>query len=144
MSRVLTTLMLLRQRYAYAPYCSLESIVEENKGRYYLALRKAQTSFKREHSGMEDWLRFFLVMLKKQKDLLAERLEKEKLLSNVGLPEISLKLLALFRKNGRMTASGAVVKTGANRNTLKKHLQALVRKKLIKQQGVGKGTWYSG
>jgi Fic family protein len=144
LSRVLTTLMLLQQRYEHASYCSLESIIEDNKDRYYLALRKAQTSFESDHSGMEEWLRFFLVTLKKQKDILAQKMEKEKILSTQGLPEIDGKLLALIRKRGRMTVSDAVEKTGANRNTVKKHLQALVVKKLIQQHGVGKGTWYSG
>ncbi|MEN8133325.1 MAG: hypothetical protein ABFS45_24770 [Pseudomonadota bacterium] len=32
--------------------------------------------------------------------------------------------------------------TGANRNTVKKHLQSLVRAKHLAQHGRGKGTWY--
>ena len=42
LSRVLTTLLLLRAGYAYVPYSSLESVVERNKERYYLALRQTQ------------------------------------------------------------------------------------------------------
>jgi len=40
LSRVLTTLMLLRVGYAYVPYASLESVVEENKAQYYNAPEK--------------------------------------------------------------------------------------------------------
>src|SRR5690606_36903546 len=42
LSRVLTTLLLLRAGYAYVPYSSLESIIEESKDSYYLALRRTQ------------------------------------------------------------------------------------------------------
>jgi Fic family protein len=39
LSRILTTLLLLRAGYAHVPYSSLESIVEQSKDNYYLALR---------------------------------------------------------------------------------------------------------
>jgi DNA-binding IclR family transcriptional regulator len=32
--------------------------------------------------------------------------------------------------------------TGANRNTIKDHLQALTRAGHIEQHGAGRGTWY--
>ena len=58
LSRVLTTLLLLRAGYAYVPYSSLESIVEENKESYYLALRRTQTTLNREKPAWEPWLLF--------------------------------------------------------------------------------------
>src|SRR3972149_6299162 len=42
LSRVLTTLLLLQAGYAYVPYSSLESVIEQNKEDYYLALRQTQ------------------------------------------------------------------------------------------------------
>ncbi len=42
LSRVLTTLLLLQAGYAYAPYGSLESVIEQGKEAYYLALRQTQ------------------------------------------------------------------------------------------------------
>jgi hypothetical protein len=41
LSRILTTLLLLRHGYSYVPYSSLESVIEENKELYYKALRRA-------------------------------------------------------------------------------------------------------
>jgi predicted HTH transcriptional regulator len=35
------------------------------------------------------------------------------------------------------------VLTAANRNTIKKHLEALVNNKHLRKNGVGKGTWYT-
>ena len=40
LSRILTTLILLRSGYAYVPYSSLESVIEQSKEGYYLALRR--------------------------------------------------------------------------------------------------------
>ena len=40
LSRVLTTLLLLQAGYAYVPYSSLESVIENSKEGYYLALRQ--------------------------------------------------------------------------------------------------------
>ena len=40
LSRALTTLLLLRAGYAYAPYSSLESTIVQSKESYYLALRR--------------------------------------------------------------------------------------------------------
>ena len=39
---MLTTLLLLQADYAYVPYSSLESVIEQSKETYYLALRKIQ------------------------------------------------------------------------------------------------------
>jgi Fic family protein len=39
LSRILTTLMLLRAGYAYVPYASLESVIEQSKESYYLAAK---------------------------------------------------------------------------------------------------------
>lgn len=42
LSRILTTLLLMQGGYAYVPYSSLESIIEQNKQAYYVALRQTQ------------------------------------------------------------------------------------------------------
>ncbi len=52
LSRVLTTLLLLRAGYAYVPYSSLESLIEESKDSYYLALRRTQGTL---DSVAPDW-----------------------------------------------------------------------------------------
>lgn len=59
LSRVLTTLLLLRAGYEYVPYASLESIFEENKDLYYKALRRTQTTLKDDSPDWEPWVGFF-------------------------------------------------------------------------------------
>ena len=48
LSRVLTTLLLLQAGYAFVPYSSLESVVEQRKDAYYLALRLTQGTVRTE------------------------------------------------------------------------------------------------
>jgi len=143
LSRILTTLMLLKQGYSYVPYCSLESIVEENKDRYYLSLRKAQISFKTDHKGMVEWQRYLTAIFKKQKDILLKKIEQEKSLSVADLSPLETGLLEFAKGRGRFALRESVIQTGFNRNTIKKNLQTLVKKGLLKKHGKGKGTWYA-
>ena len=143
LSRILTTLLLLRHGYAYVPYCSLESIVEENKESYYRALRRAQGSFKTDHSRLNDWLIFFFSILAKQQDILNAKITDESTLSLAGLPAESVKILAIAGDRGRITISEIMTLTGAKRNTVKTRLKRLVAEKFLAQHGAGKGAWYS-
>ena len=65
LSRALTNLLLLKSGYAYVPYSSTESIIEDNKEGYYRALRQTQTTLNSE-PNYEPWLMFFLKTLQKQ------------------------------------------------------------------------------
>ena len=105
LSRVLTTLLLLRAGYDYVPYASLESVIEENKDLYYKALRLTQGTLDRDEPDWEPWVGFFLRCLKKQKDRLARRLENEKtaLTDEEGQPELSVRILASLRRHERRT-----------------------------------------
>src|SRR5436305_1465806 len=67
LSRILTTLMLLRAGYAYVPYSSLESIIEQSKEGYYQALRQTQGTIRTDNPNWEPWLLFFLRALQQQK-----------------------------------------------------------------------------
>ncbi len=140
LSRILTTLFLLKAGYLYVPYSSLERIVEENKERYYLALRRAQTTLYADNARLGDWLIFFLQSLKTQTEVLSRKLDREKALLEV--PKLSQDILAFTREHGRATVRDICRLTGANRNTIKVHLKELVRKRLLVLEGTGKGAWY--
>lgn len=142
LSRVLTTYLLLSFGYAYVPYSSLESVVENNKEDYYLSLRKTQGTLKEENPDWQPWIIFFLKALQQQKIKLGIKVEREKLLLG-QLPELSLKILELVKSRGRLTISDVVVLTNANRNTVKKHLENLVETNQLVKHGKGKGTWYA-
>ena len=141
LSRILTTLLLLRSGYAYVPYSSLESIVEQNKDAYYLALRQTQETIRSADPDWQPWLVFFLESLHQQKARLETRIERERLILG-ALPELSVRILELCRERGRITVAEATKATGANRNTIKDHLKALTRAGHLQQHGAGRGSWY--
>lgn len=145
LARVLTTLLLLRGGYAYVPYTSLERVIEENKDLYYKALRRTQTTLKDESPDWEPWIGFFLRCLKKQKDTLATRIDRERSAqgSDADLPELSLQILTALRANARLTIAQLAAITGANRNTLKVRLRELVAAGRLRQHGKARATWYS-
>jgi len=143
LSRILTTLLLLRAGYDYVPYTSLESIVEENKDIYYKALRRTQMTLKLESPDWEPWIGFFLRCLKKQKANLAIKVEQEQALSDVELPLLSVKIIELLKQHDRLTIAKIVELSGANQNTLKVRLRELVNAERIHRHGKARATWYS-
>ncbi len=140
LSRIMTTLLLLQNGYGYAPYSSLESIIEQNKEVYYLALRKAQQTIKTDDSGLETWIMFFLDCMKKQKDNLARKIEHEHLIQK--LPDLSNKIIEVVKAHGRTSISEIHAITKANRNTIKIRLRELVKNGYLIKEGEGKGTRY--
>jgi len=141
LSRVLTTLLLLQAGYAYVPYSSLESVIENSKEGYYLALRQTQSTIHAEAPDWQPWLVFFLRSLQQQKRRLAVKVEREKNALAV-LSELSVKILDYVRDHGRVTTRDMVRETGASPNTLKSTFTSLVEKGLLVRQGGGRSTWY--
>lgn len=142
LSRVLTTLLLLRAGYAYVPYSSLESVIEQSKEAYYLALRRTQGTIRGETPDWRPWVEFFLEALAEQKSRLERKLENERLILG-ELPELSVRIMELARTRGRVTVSDAAKVTSTSRNTVKYHLSALVAAGLLTLQGSGRGAFYT-
>lgn len=142
LSRILTTLLLLKAGYVYVPYSSLESVIENNKDGYYLALHRTQATLNQEQPQWQAWLTFFLRSMKKQKDNLLKKVERERHFLQ-ALPQLAIDILELIKTNGRITTAEIIMATQANRATVRKRLEDLVRSNLILQHGKGKGTWYS-
>ena len=142
LSRILTTWLLLRAGYEYVPYSSLESVIEQTRDAYYLALHRTQGSLGTGTPDWQPWLRYFLTALKRQKDRLQERIDRERLLFG-NLPELSARILEFARDRGRVSVADAVLVTGASRNTLKGHFRSLVEAGHLNRHGAGRGTWYS-
>lgn len=141
LSRVLTTLLLLQAGYAYVPYSSLESIIEQNKEGYYLALRQTQGTIRSDSPDWQPWIMFFLQSLHKQVLSLSQKVEREKIVLS-AMPELSLIITEHARQHGRVSIGEIAALTGKSKNTLKVHFRALVEKGFITQKGGGRSTWY--
>ena len=140
-SRVLTTLLLLQAGYDYVPYSSLESVIEQNKEAYYLALRQTQGTIRTDKPDWQPWIIYFLRSLANQVGQLEKKVEHEKLVL-AALPKLSLVIVNFTREHGRITMGEAIRLTDASRNTLKQHFRSLVERGHLNKQGGGRGVWY--
>ena len=142
LSRILTTLLLLRAGYEYVPYASLESAIEKTKDDYYRALRRTQGTLRTDSADWQPWLDYILGALRSQKQVLDEKIKREKILLD-SLPPLSLEILDIARTQGRVTVADAAKITGTSRNTVKGHLKALTESGHLARHGAGRGTWYA-
>jgi Fic family protein len=142
LSRILTTLLLLQAGYGYVPYSSLESVIEQTKEAYYLALRQTQNTIRTDAPNWQPWVSYFLKTLKQHKDYLERKIERERIILG-DLPELSVQILELAREHGRVTVADATKTTGTSRNTIKDHISALSDNGHLTRHGAGRGTWYS-
>ena len=141
LSRILTTLLLLRAGYAYVPYSSLESVIEQSKEGYYLALRQTQGAIRTDTPNWQPWVLFFLRALQQQMKRLAKKVEREKIILS-AMPELSLRIVEYAREHGRVTIGDMVKLTGTSRNTLKQHFRQMQEKGHLVLHGSGRGAWY--
>ena len=141
LSRILTTLLLLQAGFSYVPYSSLESVIEQSKEAYYLALRQTQGTIRTEAPNWQPWLLFFLRALQQQKRRLAMKVEREKG-ALATLPELAVQILDYVRDQGRVTTRDMVREHGASPNTLKSTFGSLVDKGLLQRHGAGRSTYY--
>ena len=142
LSRILTTLLLLQAGYAYVPYSSLESVIEQSKEGYYLALRQTQGSIRSDAPNWQPWIIFFLRALQQQMRRLAKKIEREKIVLS-SLPDLALRILDHARDHGRVSMGEVIQLTGVSRNTLKQQFRQLVDKGHLAKHGGGRTTWYT-
>lgn len=142
LSRLLTTLFLLRQGYEFIQYISFENHIERNKKAYYETLMTAQRQRLTQNDIIDKWLIFFLESLK----ILTEKLD--------------LKYDVFKRKGGYLSDRQKQIKDYIVENqpvkvsdlsakfpeimlaTLKKDLQYLRDEKVLEMVGKGKGSVY--
>jgi Fic family protein len=142
LSRVLTTLLLLKHGYAYVPYSSMESVIEANKESYYLALRRTQSTLDSARPDWHPWIQFFLQSMQRQKANLQAGISRENILEG-GLPALSVTILELVRERGRVKTSDVETLTGESRSTIKVRLNELVQRGMLARYGKGPATWYA-
>jgi Fic family protein len=139
LSRILTTLLLLRAGYGHVPYSSLESMIETNKEAYYLALRRTQTTWRESSADWPAWLMFFLRSIRQQITRLQQRLDANR----PQLSPLARQLATLFETNETLTNAQATALTGANRSTLKAKFAELIAAGMVEAHGKGRGAFYA-
>ncbi|MBN2595502.1 MAG: Fic family protein [Marinifilaceae bacterium] len=139
LSRLLSTLLLLKHGYKWIQYVSFEYEIESRKTEYYRVLRNCQAQ--RPNEDVTDWIRFFFNALGNIQHQLMVKLESKGVETKLSPRE---KSILTFIENNAGCKSGEIAnKLGIPNPTVKRILPELLEKNLIEKFGTGPGTNYS-
>ncbi len=142
LSRLLTTLCLLQNDYAFIQYISFENHIEQNKKAYYEALMNGQKNRGTDNERIDLWLVFFLESLKTLTEKLEQKYDVFK--SKGGYLNDRQKLIKDFITNNQPIKISDLAKQfpEIGLSTLKKDLQYLRDEQVLTMIGKGKGSIY--
>lgn len=139
LSRLLSTLLLLKNGYKWIQYVSFEHEIESRKTEYYRVLRSCQAH--RPNEDVTEWIQFFFDALGNIQKQLMIKLESKGVETRLSLRE---KSILLFIENNAGCKSGDIAKRlGIPSPTVKRILLELIKQNLIEKFGTGPGTNYS-
>ena len=139
LSRLISTLLLLKNGYKWIQYVSFEHEIESRKTEYYRVLRNCQAQ--RPNENATEWVNFFFDALKNIQEQLMKKLEFRAVETKLSPRE---KSILTFIGNNPGCKSGEIAKKlGIPSPTVKRILPELMEKKLIEKYGTGPGTNYS-
>lgn len=142
LSRLLTTLLLLKQDYNFVEYVSFEHIIENRKNLYYQVLIETQKLRGTEDEMLDKWVLFFLNCLYSMTEKLKVKYETYNNLK-VGTNNRQKEVVAYIDQHKTIQIKDLETSLSPySRNTLKKDLQYLVKEGLILTTGSGRGVRY--
>jgi len=139
LSRLITTLLLLKSGYKWIEYVSLEHEIENNKKSYYRALRSSQAQ--RPNEDISDWVDFFLQSLINVQFKLQKKLEMSGIESSLSPKQ--KEVLAFIANNAGCKSGEIAIKLNSSKPTIKRIIRVLSDKGLIIKHGKGAGTNYT-
>jgi Fic family protein len=138
LSRLLGSLLLLKNGYSWIQYVSFEHEIESRKSEYYKVLMQTQQN--RPGENVTAWLTFFISCLINIQEQLLTKLEESKTEQNVSQRE---KRIIFFIQNHPGCGSGEIAKKlDMALPTVKKSLQELIANGILTREGQGKATVY--
>jgi Fic family protein len=139
LSRLISSLLLLKNGYNWIQYVSFEHEIENRKPEYYRVLRNCQSQ--RPNENVSEWNSFYFDALKNIQEQLIEKLNFNNTTTQLSQRE---KLILTFIENNVGCKSGEISKKlGVPSPTVKRILSELIQKKLIEKNGIGPSTNYS-
>jgi Fic family protein len=139
LSRLLGTLLLLRDGYSWIQYISFEHEIEKRKDDYYKVLM--QTQKQRPGEKIDEWVSFFLdCLLNLQKKLEDKLSTTAHSITQVAPREKNI--LAYIENHPGSKSSEISAKLNIPLSTVKKMLTAMVEHKTVIKYGMGAGTNY--
>lgn len=139
LSRLLSSLLLLKNGYKWIQYVSFEHEIESRKTEYYRVLRSCQAH--RPNEDVTEWIQFFFDALGNIQKQLMIKLESKGIETRLSPRE---KSILTFIENNAGCKSGEIAKRlGIPSPTVKRILPELIKQNLIEKFGIGPGTNYS-
>ena len=139
LSRLLASLLLLKNGYSWIQYVSFEHEIEKRKSEYYKVLMDAQKN--RPGENVTEWLIFFTSCLNNIQGNLLLKLEEHKKASETLTPREQRINFSIQNHPG--CSSGDISsKLNIPLPTVKKTLVELINKKVITKEGIGRATCY--
>jgi len=138
LSRLLGSLLLLKNGYSWIQYVSFEHEIESRKSEYYKVLMQTQRN--RPGENVTEWLAFFCSCMINIQEQLMSKLEENR--TDKPLSQRDKRIL-FFIQNHAGSGSGEIAKKlDMALPTVKKSLGELVSKGIITKEGQGKSTAY--
>ncbi len=139
LSRLISTLLLLKTGYKWIQYVSFEHEIENRKNEYYQVLRSCQAQ--RPNEDITVWIQFFLSCLSNIQMQLLTKLNKSGLETQLSPKEKSIFTIIQNRPN---IQSGEIAeKLAIPSPTVKRILSELLNKGMIEKQGNGRNVSYT-
>jgi Fic family protein len=139
LSRLISSLFLLKNGYKWIQYVSFEHEIENRKIEYYQVLRSCQAQ--RPGEDITVWIHFFLSCLSNIQSQLLAKLNKSGLETQLSPKE---KLIYTIIQNRPNIQSGEISeKLGIPSPTVKRILLELINNGLIEKQGSGRSISYT-
>ena len=139
LSRLLATLLLLKNGYKWIQYVSFEHEIESRKNEYYLKLRHCQVQ--RPNEDITEWINFFFSTLLNIQEQLMKKLEVKGTKAKLSPKEKSI--LTYIESNPGSKSGEIANKLHIPNPTVKRILTKLLNENLIEKYGIGAGTNYS-
>jgi Fic family protein len=142
LSRLLTTLLLLKNKYDFVQYASVEFEIEKRKKDYYKALMEGQKNRNTKSEIISTWILFFLETLKQT--IIKLEVDYNSIKSKKSYLNKRQKEILEFVKNHEPIKISDLTSNLSDftQYILKKDIKFLVDESLIKKIGKGKGTIY--
>ena len=139
LSRLISSLLLLKNGYNWVQYVSFEHEIENRKPEYYRVLRNCQSQ--RPNENVSEWNSFYFDALKNIQEQLIQKLNFNNATTQLSQRE---KLILTYIENSVGCKSGEISqKLGIPNPTVKRILSELIQKRMIEKNGVGPSTNYS-
>ena len=139
LSRLITSLLLLKNGYNWIQYVSFEHEIENRKQEYYRVLMSCQSQ--RPNENVTEWGNFFFDALKNIQEQLMQKLEHSG--AEIKLSPREKSILTFIGNNAGCKSGEIAKKLGIPSPTIKRILPDLIEKNLIEKHGNGASTNYS-